>query len=86
VPKGKYRYPTKFCVAPAMCYGEVNGRPVSTRVAVKAMTLRDEFRRQCHPYWFRILSLLGQLPYYIHWRETEVARELHLYIGWFEEE
>lgn len=52
----KYHPPTKFCVAPALGYWELNGKPVRYNPDVPGMV----------------------------WRESEVTRELHLYLGWFE--
>lgn len=78
----KYHPPTKFCVAPAMGYWELNGRPVGEREASKARLLLDTLRQ--HPAWFWFARCLKRLPTLV-WRESEVFKNLKDYLGWFEE-
>jgi len=90
-----YHPPTKFCAFPSMGYWEIDGKPVSSREALDRMSLCDRISRGEE---IQVNARLGEFQIdaiQIHsdrpilsrpiWKESEVARELHLHTGWIEE-
>tara|TARA_Y100000034_G_scaffold68621_1_gene82823 strand:- start:664 stop:1011 length:348 start_codon:yes stop_codon:yes gene_type:complete len=97
----KYHPPTKFCVFPSMGYWAIDGNPVSSREALDRMSLCDRLDRarvdgktklegelQLGQFTITEIEVDSDKQFITRptWEQSEVARELHLHVGWLEDE